>query len=90
MAATCARDVGLRDAEDGAIFDAARMANAVVVSKDEDFSELVLRRGPPPQLVWLRCGNCSNKHLIELFEKAWDEVALQVSSGEPIVELVDE
>ena len=40
------RDLGLRDATDQQIFDAARSGNAVVVliTKDRDFSELVIRQ----------------------------------------------
>jgi predicted nuclease of predicted toxin-antitoxin system len=35
------RDLGLRDAKDRQIFDAARQANAIVLTKDSDFVELV-------------------------------------------------
>jgi predicted nuclease of predicted toxin-antitoxin system len=41
------RDLGLRDAKDRQIFDAARQANAIVLTKDADFVELVERLGPP-------------------------------------------
>jgi predicted nuclease of predicted toxin-antitoxin system len=48
------RDLGLRDADDRTIFQAARDAGDVVIfSKDSDFVDLVLRHGPPPQIVWL-------------------------------------
>ena len=58
------RDLGLRDAEDQAIFDAARAASDVVIlSKDSDFLEMLLRLGPPPRLLWLRCGNVTNRRL---------------------------
>jgi predicted transcriptional regulator len=36
------RDIGLRDADDSQIFFAARQNDAVVISKDSDFVELVL------------------------------------------------
>ncbi|MBM3302259.1 MAG: DUF5615 family PIN-like protein, partial [Deltaproteobacteria bacterium] len=42
------RDLKLREAEDPDIFDAARKAEAVVMTKDEDFVLLVERLGPPP------------------------------------------
>jgi predicted nuclease of predicted toxin-antitoxin system len=54
------RDLGLRDATDRAIFDAARAASAVVITKDRDFNELVNRLGQPPQIIWVTCGNTSN------------------------------
>jgi predicted nuclease of predicted toxin-antitoxin system len=59
------RDLGLRDATDSVIFQAARQAGAVVVTKDADFAELVWRLGKPPQVVWLTCGNTSNERLKE-------------------------
>lgn len=43
--AVALRDIGLRDATDNAIFDAAKNANAVLISKDSDFVELVMRLG---------------------------------------------
>ena len=56
------RDLGLRDATDSAIFDAAKEANVVLISKDSDFVELVMRHGAPPNLIWLTCGNVSTLH----------------------------
>ena len=57
------RDLGLREAEDPKIFDDARRAKAVILTKDEDFVVLVERLGPPPQVIWLTCGNVSNARL---------------------------
>ena len=44
------RDLGLREAKDQDIFQAARTAGAVVMTKDSDFVELVRRLGPPPKV----------------------------------------
>lgn len=57
------RSMGLRDADDPDIFDAARTAGAVIMSKDADFVELVTRLGPPPQVIWVTCGNTTNAAL---------------------------
>jgi predicted nuclease of predicted toxin-antitoxin system len=43
--------------------EAARKANAVILTKDADFVELVYARGPPPQVVWIACGNSTNRYL---------------------------
>ncbi len=56
-------DVGLRDASDPVIFRAAREAGVVVMTKDRDFVRLLEEQGPPPQVIWLRVGNCSNAAL---------------------------
>jgi hypothetical protein len=36
---------------------------SVVVTKDEDFVRLLERHGPPPQIVWVTCGNVRNAAL---------------------------
>jgi predicted nuclease of predicted toxin-antitoxin system len=43
------RDLQLRDAEDEQIFQKARQQGIVIISKDSDFVEMVLRLGVPPQ-----------------------------------------
>ena len=53
-AAQSVRDVGLREAKDNDIFAAARQANAIVMTKDADFVEMVdrlARRGLRPVQV---------------------------------------
>ena len=47
------RDIGLRDATDQTIFDAAREAGATLITKDSDFVDLHYRMGAPPQIIWL-------------------------------------
>jgi predicted nuclease of predicted toxin-antitoxin system len=42
--AVALREIGLRDAAGQDIYDAARAAGAVLISKDADFVELVTRR----------------------------------------------
>lgn len=81
------RDVGLRDAEDPLIFARAREASAVVLTKDRDFPELLERYGPPPQVVWVTCGNTSNAFLRALLASKWSQVAALLSAGEPLVEI---
>lgn len=81
------RDLGLRDATDTAIFDAAKKANAVLISKDSDFVELVMRHGSPPKLIWLTCRNVSNAALQTLFNAKLREAIQLLESGEAIVEL---
>jgi predicted nuclease of predicted toxin-antitoxin system len=80
------RDLGLRDADDETIFQAARAQNVVLISKDSDFVDLVQRRGPPPKLIWLTCGNVSNVALRELFS-ARLEAALAQLKADAIVEM---
>ena len=62
-------DIGLRDAQDVETFNAARDngPGTVVVTKDRDFVELVIRLVSPPQILWLTCGNITNRGLQEIF-----------------------
>jgi predicted nuclease of predicted toxin-antitoxin system len=64
------RDLGLREAADRAIFLAVRSAAAIVMTKDIDFVRLIVELGPPPQVIWLTCGNTSNAHLKQILTRA--------------------
>lgn len=81
------RDLGLRDATDNGIFDAARQTGLVVISKDSDFVDLVSRHGMPPQLLWVTCGNVTNRKLQAAFDKTFAEALAALSAGQPIVEI---
>jgi predicted nuclease of predicted toxin-antitoxin system len=81
------RDLELRDAEDQVIFDRARTASAIVVTKDRDFVDLVGRHGPPPQIVWLTCGNTGNAFLRDILVEALPRVVALLNAGEPLVEI---
>ena len=83
------RDIGLRDAADEVIFQAAPTASAVVVTKDADFAALVERLGPPPRIVWVTCGNTTNIRLREIFGRAWPDARALLEKGEPLVEISD-
>jgi predicted nuclease of predicted toxin-antitoxin system len=81
------RDLGLRDAGDRRIFEAARAASAVLLTKDRDFLELLDRLGPPPQILWLTLGNTSNEALKALFRSIWPRVRVLLEAQEPLIEI---
>lgn len=82
------RDIGLRDAEGTVIFDKARTANAIVMTKDQDFVELVFRLGSPPKVIWLTCGNTSNLALKKILVNGLHVALSQLSNtGVDIVEI---
>ena len=83
------RDLGLRDALDPEIFEAARRADAVVLTKDGDFARLLDDRGPPPRVIWLRCGNTSNAWLRQLLAATLPRAMTLLESGESLVEISD-
>ncbi len=71
------------------IFQAARAAGALVMTKDADFAALVHQLGPPPQIVLVTCGNTSTAHLREVLATAWPTVREMLERGEPLVEIGD-
>ena len=54
------RLMGLSGASDIEIWEQARLSGAMLVTKDEDFLQLSLRRGFPPKVICLAIGNASN------------------------------
>ena len=83
------RDLGLRDAKDSSIFEAARGAGAVVMTKDKDFVELLRRLGPPPKVLWVTCGNTSNDKLREILVNVLPAALQLLERGEDLIELGD-
>ncbi len=90
VSAVAVRDLGLRDAEDREIFDQARTrGDVVIVSKDSDFVDLIERLGTPPQLLWVTCGNLSNKRLQQVFGDLLPDALKILAAGEAAVEIGD-
>lgn len=87
VAAVAVRDLGLRDVEDEVIYRAAAEAQAVVVTKDADFVLLLNRLGPPPQVLWITCGNTSNAALRSLFTAVLQPALEWLATGESLVEI---
>jgi predicted nuclease of predicted toxin-antitoxin system len=81
------RDLGLRDAEDKEIFEAARRENAIVMTKDNDFVLLLDRLGVPPQVIWVTCGNTSNARLKEILTNTLPKALELLQEGEELVEI---
>lgn len=89
LTASALRDIGLRDAEDEEIFNAAKSASAVVMTKDADFLILLDRLRPPPQIIWVTCGNTSNARLKEILTATLPDALVLLASGERLVEISD-
>lgn len=85
--ATSLRELNLRDAQDIEIFKAARLAKSVVMTKDSDFIDLVCRLGTPPQILWLTCGNVTNRNLQKLLSATLPNALEKLKKGEMIVEI---
>jgi predicted nuclease of predicted toxin-antitoxin system len=81
--------VGLRDAEDVAIWDHAMRTGAVIVTKDEDFvARAAHGAGEPPVVVWLRVGNTTNRALLAWMEARLPAMLELLSQGNRLLELI--
>jgi predicted nuclease of predicted toxin-antitoxin system len=85
--AVALRDLGLRDATDHEIFMAARRAQAIVMTKDSDFAQLLDRYGTPPHVIWLTCGNTSNANLKVILGATLQQAIDLLIGGERLVEI---
>jgi predicted nuclease of predicted toxin-antitoxin system len=63
------RRPGLDQADDRAIWEHAKRSGFVLVTQDSDFADLAALLGPPPKVIWLRCGNQPTQAVEELLRK---------------------
>ena len=61
--------LGLDTADDCTVWDYAKQYGYTIVTKDADFSELVVWQGFPPKVVWIRRGNCSTRDIEAILRK---------------------
>lgn len=82
-------ELGLLRAKDPEIFQAGRdwEREVVILTKDEDFPKLLRQHGPPPKVVWVRCGNVKNQELRSIMLEAWPPAEQRLAEGECLVEI---
>lgn len=61
-------------AKDNEIWEYAKENNLIVVTYDEDFTDLVNMFGSPPKVIWLRFGNATINDIIEKIELHIEDV----------------
>ena len=86
--AQAVRDVGLREAEDSAIWAYAKQTGTVILTKDEDFAARAQQVQDGPVIVWLRVGNSSNAALRAWLEPRLPGIVQLVGQGNRLVEVV--
>lgn len=67
------RDVGLESADDSTGWAFAKERGYMIVSKDVDFRHLGSTYGPPPEIVWIRRGNCPTREIERLLRERYDD-----------------
>ncbi len=86
--AKAVREVGLREAGDGAIWAYALQTSAVILTKDEDFAVRSQQTSAGPAVVWLRVGNASNRALRAWLEPRLAGMVQLIGQGSRLVEVV--
>ena len=51
------RTLQLEASDDREIWDYAKANGYTLVTQDSDFADMAALYGPPPKVIWLRCGN---------------------------------
>ncbi len=57
------QDLDLAEANDSVIWEYARENNYTIVTKDADFHERRIFSGIPPNIIWIRKGNCFTQQI---------------------------
>lgn len=82
------QDEGLEAAEDRTIWQYAKERSLTIITKDEDFQVLAnQQRSIPPQVVWVRLGNCRKAELLEAFSKILPALRDLLAAGDAVVEI---
>ncbi len=66
--------VNLDRAKDNVLWKFAREKSFIIVSKDVDFSDLIVIAGYPPKVIWIRRGNCSTKQIEEILRAHFNDI----------------
>lgn len=80
-------DHGLRGGEDPDILALARQQGCCVITKDEDFQLHWLFGVRDVPIVWLRCGNISNRDLKSRVAALLPDILQRLEAGETLIEV---
>ena len=80
----------MSEAVDLAVWRDARNNDFILVSLDSDFADLALLHGPPPKVIWLRCGNRPTAEIAELLREQHKAlVELRKKTVRPVTKSTD-
>ncbi|MBM0741681.1 DUF5615 family PIN-like protein [Phormidium sp. CLA17] len=74
---------GLSEADDGEIWEFAKVQKFCIVTQDADFADRSRLYGAPPKVVWLRCGNVPTSNVDALL-RAGTEAIQELMSSSPL------
>ena len=65
----------LERADDARVWEFAKAGGFTVATKDTDFHQLALFRGPPPKVIWVRLGTCRTHEIEALLRARAEDIA---------------
>jgi predicted nuclease of predicted toxin-antitoxin system len=69
-------------AKDTKIWKYAKDNGYAIITRDNDFNDLISTRGFPPKIIWLRTGNCSRKFTADLLIRSKQAIEELMKSEE--------
>ena len=87
LAAKSVRELGLRDSDDGSIWNFALTDDWIVITKDEDFVVRCITNPVAPAVVWLRIGNCTNRVLFGWLHPLLPDIINRLNEGAKLIEV---
>lgn len=70
---------------DTSLWELTGATGGIIASKDLDFVERAVVLGPPPQVLHIDVGNCSNRDLFTILEGFWPEIQKHLAAGARLV-----
>ncbi|RMI15348.1 MAG: hypothetical protein D6681_04280 [Calditrichaeota bacterium] len=58
---------------DQEIWEYARQHSLTIVTKDTDFSHMVMLQEPPPRVIHIRLGNMKMREFFKILSRVWEE-----------------
>jgi predicted nuclease of predicted toxin-antitoxin system len=62
----------LETASDEEVWQFAHQNGYCLVTKDADFNDLLMNKGFPPKIIWIRKGNCTTQTIMALLKDQHD------------------
>jgi predicted nuclease of predicted toxin-antitoxin system len=68
------RVLGMDEADDRRVWAYAKANGFTIVTQDADFADLSLLHGPPPKVIWLRCGNQATAAIEKRLRESFSDI----------------
>ena len=81
------RLLGMEQEDDRDVWLYAGRHGYTIVTQDADISEMAALYGPPPHVIWLRCGNRPTRFIEDLIRRAAPVIEATASSEQACLEL---